>query len=213
MLRIAKWIRITPAGVTTDAGPLFAERRPEEDLLVHAYRAAVNDYPKFFKMDGLSRLGFIASELLLRDTERRFEPTESRAVMLFSRGGSVCNDRHYQETIADPANFYPSPAIFVYTLPNIVTGEIAIRNRFYGETSCYLLDAWDAAPVVQTVESTFAADPMIADALCGWVDYLDRTHFEATLLLVERGGAVEHEPFCEPALNRLQEQRNETNTK
>ena len=41
----------------------------------------------------------------------------------------------FQETIQHADSYYPSPALFVYTLPNIVTGEIAIRNKYYGETS------------------------------------------------------------------------------
>lgn len=192
MLRIARWIRITPERVTTPEGVLFAERQPDAELLVYAYRAAINDYPKFFKMDGLSRLGFVASELLLRGAaEQRAETLdETRAVILFSRGGSVSNDRHYQTTIADPANFFPSPAIFVYTLPNIVAGEIAIRNRCCGETACYLLDAWDAETVAERVAESFADDPTIADALVGWVDYLDAEHFEALLLRVVRSGGA-----------------------
>ena len=34
-------------------------------LLTELYRSHIGDYPKFFKMDTLSKLGFVASELLL----------------------------------------------------------------------------------------------------------------------------------------------------
>ena len=109
-------------------------------LLVDIYRRCVGDYPKFFKMDPLSRLGFVASELLLGEEKPRKQDCEDRAVVLFNRSASLADDLLYQETIQDPGNYYPSPAVFVYTLPNIVTGEIAIRNKYYGETAFYVFE-------------------------------------------------------------------------
>ena len=77
----------------------------------------------------------MASELLLQaEGAERFVPREDRAVVFFNRSASLQADTAYQATIQDPDNFYPSPAAFVYTLPNIVTGEIAIRNKYFGET-------------------------------------------------------------------------------
>ena len=109
-------------------------------MLVELYREYVKDYPKFFKMDTLSRLGFMAAELLLQaEGAERFVPREDRAVILANRSASIKNDKDYLETISE-GNYYPSPALFVYTLPNIVTGEIAIRNKYLGETAFYVLD-------------------------------------------------------------------------
>ena len=90
------------------------------------YREFVGDYPKFFKMDSLCKLGFIGSELLLKGINA--EEKENAAIILFNRNGSLITDRNYQKTITDD-NYFPSPALFVYTLANIVTGEIAIRNK------------------------------------------------------------------------------------
>lgn len=202
MTAVRKWIKITPDTAVADGVRLFTERKDDEDMLVYAYRQAVNDYPKFFKMDGLSRLGFVASELLLADTDARSEPRENRAVVFFGCAGSISNDRNYQNTIKDADNFYPSPAIFVYTLPNIVTGEIAIRNKLYGETSFYVLDGWDAEAIIRTVESTFASDAMTEDALCGWVEHTGKDDFEAIMFLVRRDGA-ELQPFTEQILNEI----------
>ena len=97
--------------------------------LTALYRARVGDYPKFFKMDTACKLGFLLAEQLA--DEPRFTPREDRAVLMFSTCGSLCNDRHYEETVRE----FPSPSLFVYTLPNIITGEIAIRNKYEGETS------------------------------------------------------------------------------
>ena len=35
-----------------------------------------------------------------------------------------------------------SPAVFVYTLPNIVIGEISIRNKWFGESAFFLMKIW-----------------------------------------------------------------------
>ena len=64
MLTIGRWIRLTPAGAVRDGEPVRLE--PSDDpLLVALYRRYAGGYPKFFKMDPLCRLGFVASELLL----------------------------------------------------------------------------------------------------------------------------------------------------
>ena len=156
------------------------------EMLTDAYRRYVGDYPKFFKMDGLCRLGFIASELILKDLgQERFVPRDDRAVILFNRSGSIEADVHYQSTISDPDNFFPSPSVFVYTLPNIVTGEIAIRNKYQGETSFFVLEHEDQKTIQTMIEASFE-DEGTTSVLAGWVDYFDNNRFEAKMKLIER---------------------------
>lgn len=199
MLTIRRWVRITPAGAVVDGVPVRLE--PSEDpLLVALYRQRVGGYPKFFKMDPLCRAGFIASELLLAGEPSRFEPREDRAVVLFTQSGSFASDSHYEQTIADAAEYYPSPAVFVYTLANILTGEIAIRNKYYGETSCYLLRRDETATLAATLRETFL-DAGTHEALCGWVDSRDAAHFEAVLFFV--GEAFEELEWSEENIRRI----------
>ena len=155
-------------------------------LLTELYRNNIGDYPKFFKMDTLSKLGFIASELLLNiEGNRSFEPREERAVILFNRNASLQADTHYQSTIQDKENFFPSPAAFVYTLPNIVTGEIAIRNKYYGETSFIVIDDYDEQIIMNNLNNAFQ-DPVTTSIIGGWVDCSDEDHFEAKIFLMEK---------------------------
>ena len=155
-------------------------------LLTELYRAYIGDYPKFFKMDTLSKLGFVASEMLLKDEgKERFVSREDRAVVLFNKTASLQADTNYQATIQDPENFFPSPAAFVYTLPNIVTGEIAIRNKYYGETSFIVVESCDAHIMARQLMNAFQ-DPMTQSILSGWLDCNDENHFEARLFLVEK---------------------------
>lgn len=155
-------------------------------LLTELYRNNIGDYPKFFKMDTLSKLGFIASELLLNiEGNRSFEPREDRAVIMFNRNASLQADTHYQSTIQDKENFFPSPAAFVYTLPNIVTGEIAIRNKYYGETSFIVIDDYDEQIIMNNLNNAFQ-DPVTTSIIGGWVDCSDEDHFEAKIFLMEK---------------------------
>ena len=158
-------------------------------MLTELYRAHVADWPKFFKMDTLSKVGFLASELLLTERgEERLsgeEYTSSRAVVLFGTTASLCADKNYQETIQDQGNYYPSPALFVYTLPNIVTGEIAIRNHYRGETSFYVLDGYDAKTMAFNIQCAFQ-DSVTESVLAGWVDSHANDDFRCFFTLLER---------------------------
>ena len=164
--------------------------------LTGLYRSQIGDWPKFFKMDTLSKAGFVASELLLKKLgERRLEGeeyTRSRAIVLFGSTASLCADRNYQETIQDRDNYYPSPALFVYTLPNIVTGEIAIRNHWRGETSFYVLETPDAAQMAFHLACAFD-DPETESILAGWVDSRNNDDYQVFMTLIDREDAADTE--------------------
>lgn len=173
---------ITPESIVLDGAALPTEGEGKQ-MLDAAFKNYVGGYAKYYKMDTLSRLGFLASELLLKDDKERFSPRDDRAVVLFGSTSSLCNDRNYQATIQDPQNYFPSPALFVYTLANIVTGEIAIRNKYLGETSFYILPAMDEDVMTGTLKQTFM-DKSVGSAVTGWLDCRSDSLFEARLKLV-----------------------------
>lgn len=178
-------VYINPETVMLD-GKALEHKEKGSALLTELYRTYVGDYPKFFKMDTLCKLGFVASELLLQaEGEPRFVPREDRAVILFNKSASLQADTAYQATIQNPENFFPSPAAFVYTLPNIVTGEIAIRNKYYGETSFIVLPEHDPEIMAQQLQNAFL-DPMTNNVICGWLDCTDEDHFEAELYILNK---------------------------
>jgi 3-oxoacyl-[acyl-carrier-protein] synthase-1 len=149
--------------------------------LTQIYRQEVGDYPKFFKMDVLSRLGILLTERLVAGEEGRFQPREDRAVLVFSREGCLANDRHYVESMKD----FPSPALFVYTLPNIVSGEISIRNKYAGETSAFVLEKYDEEAIFALVRQAFQ-DPVTRSAVVIWADCASDTQWDARGWLVNR---------------------------
>lgn len=146
------------------------------------YRQFVGDYPKFFKMDSLCKLGFLASELLLGSLSA--EQKENASIILFNKNGSLITDRNYQQTISD-SNYFPSPALFVYTLANIITGEIAIRHKIYGETSFYILPNKDEEVMERMVKNIFlTSHPTFV--LTGWVDYENENEYLAEIKIITK---------------------------
>ncbi len=193
-MRILHWCRITPSSATVDGRPLPVEGTGRE-LLKDLYRRHIGDYPKFFKMDALCRLGLVGAALLDSPGELR----EDRAVLLFSSSGPFCNDTHYQETIMD-GDYFPSPSLFVYTLANIVTGEIAIRNRWKGDTSAFVLPGFNAPEIVSAVDACFT-DLTTRSAICGWAECSGDDTFD--LLLVLAGREEGELPFDATTLDKL----------
>jgi len=156
------------------------------NLLTAVYRHYINDYPKFFKMDGLCKLGFIASELLLASMdEKRFVARNDRAVVLFNCSGSHETDKLFHSTISTPDNCFPSPSLFVYTLSNIVTGEIAIRNKYHAETGFYVITNLNEEFMDTQAEMAFK-DETVRSVLTGWIDYIDENNFNAHLKVIKK---------------------------
>ena len=173
-------VHILPDGVTLDGRPLPVQSQGA-GLLSEIYRKYVGDYPKYHKMDALSRLAFLATELLL---SRGDVPQDSgRATILFNRTSSVVADRCHLGSIAKPGEFYPSPSVFLGTLPNIATGEIAIRHGYTGETSLYITDFRDEALMKKVVSSSFSLGGF-RSLICGFVDCDRGDSFEADLKIL-----------------------------
>ena len=177
MLKTESYIEITPTSVLLD-GQAIAVQETGSKMLVELYRRYAGDYPKFFKMDTLSRLGFIAAEILLKQPARS-DLNQVSAVILANRSASIKNDTDYLATISD-GNYYPSPALFVYTLPNIVTGEIAIRHHIQGETSFYILDNPEQLePIILSTRNA-----KHSTILAGWCEFNATDEFYAKLQII-----------------------------
>ena len=156
---------------------------PESGNLTALYKEHVGDYPKFYKMDPLAKLGFIATELLLKQVnEDHFIEREDRAIVLINKSASLAADRKYEETIIEGENYFPSPADFVYTLPNIVTGEIAIRHHYHGETTFLVVEEKEETLLEELITQAFM-DPVTTSVLGGWLECEDDNHYTAQIAL------------------------------
>ncbi|MBL4625689.1 MAG: 3-oxoacyl-ACP synthase, partial [Flavobacteriales bacterium] len=147
-----------------------------------AYRNYDLKYPKFFKMDSLCKLAMIGAEMVIQNSELGETSKDRIGIVLLNRASSLETDREHQKTIDDRNNYFPSPALFVYTLANIMAGEIAIRHQFQGENMCFVSSAFDVELMQSYVANLFATNKVDA-CLCGWVDY-DSSAYESVQYLV-----------------------------
>jgi hypothetical protein len=138
-------------------------------------------------MDNLSKLAFMSSELLLKDMEvsTRYKPLEM-GIVLVNSSSTLDTDDRYFKTITDKSNYFPSPAVFVYTLPNIMVGEISIRNKIMGENITFVAEKYDPQYLFDCVNILLDED-RIRSCICGWVEFnREGSAYESFLYLVER---------------------------
>ncbi len=158
-------------------------------FIKNAYKSFKTDYPKFFKMDNLSKLAFLAADALLKNENLNEE--ENNIGLIFSnKASSLDTDRKHQISIENDEEYFPSPAVFVYTLPNICLGEISIKHKLYSENSFFIFDRFNAEHL-QLYANNLLRNGKAEKVLCGWVDF-DENSYEAFLYLVEKEGKIEH---------------------
>ncbi len=158
------------------------------DFSKKSYQHLEIGYPKFFKMDNLSKLAFLGAELLLKNQNPNEE--NNTALLFANQSSSVDTDVKYQHSISDKQNYFPSPAVFVYTLANICLGEISIRHQLKTENSFFIFDTFN--PDFMANYANILIENGKADSvLCGWTEFFGE-EYKAFLYLVGKEGANEH---------------------
>lgn len=167
-------------------------------ILIEIYEQLQPAYPKFYKMDQLSKLGWLATEILLGEEFRnRNYPPDRVGIVLSNASASLDTDIRYYDTVKDIA----SPALFVYTLPNIVAGEISIRHRIKGENAFFIFDRFNAGFIQQYVAGLLNNDNLQA-CICGWVETLGK-QLDAALFLVEKIPGTGAARFTPAIMNQI----------
>ncbi|KFF07360.1 beta-ketoacyl-[acyl-carrier-protein] synthase family protein [Flavobacterium reichenbachii] len=159
------------------------------DFSKQAYRNFEIQYPKFFKMDALSKLAFLGSELLLSPITVA-DKENNIALILANKSSSLDTDVKYQESLSNKEDYFPSPAVFVYTLPNICLGEISIRHQLKSENSFFIFDAFN--PEFMSNYSNILLNSNKADVvLCGWVEFFN-DNYKAFLCTISSEENLKH---------------------
>ena len=168
------------------------------EFLVSIYRHLNGQYPKFYKMDNLSKLGWLTNEILLQDSfDKEKYSAEDVGIVLSNANSSLDNDIRYYETTKTIA----SPALFVYTLPNIVIGEISIRHNFKGENAFFIFEEFDAVFIEQYVSNLMNND-ILQCCICGWVELL-KDEYKAALFLIEKDKSTDSVNFTKENLTKI----------
>ena len=140
------------------------------EFLKSIYQYLQIDYPKFFKMDEVCKLAFIATELALKDFPLQEISEGETGIVLANSSSTLETDRKHQESIREEQNYFPSPAVFVYTLPNITIGEITIRHKLKGENTFFISEKYDTAFLSKYV-NLLLQNNKANKVLTGWVEY------------------------------------------
>ena len=126
-------------------------------------------YPKFYKMDNLSKAAFLTAESLLRNQTLTINP-QKRGLFIANRYSSLDTDERYHQKTFTKEEILSNPALFVYTLPNIMIGELSIRHQFKGEQCLWVHDSFHAYSITNYINLLFETGE-IETCLVGWVDY------------------------------------------
>jgi hypothetical protein len=157
------------------------------DFSKKIYQNLEINYPKFFKMDNLSKLAFLSAEFLLNN---EINAHSNIALVFSNKSSSLDTDAKYQNSIDDKNNYFPSPAVFVYTLPNICIGEISIKHQLKSENSFFIFEEFNSNFMSNYANSLLNSNK--ADkVLCGWVEYYNE-EYKAFLYLVSNKGKLKH---------------------
>lgn len=174
------------------------ESKNLKSFLKSSYTFLDLKYGKFFKMDSLSKLTFIASEIVLKNTKIK-EETDQIALVFSNNASSLETDRKHQKSITNLDDYFPSPAIFVYTLPNIGIGEVSIRHQLKSENAFFVFNEYNAE--FHTVyENSLIQSNKAKAVLSGWTNVDNDTNYEAFVYLVSTKGKIEHN---KESLNQL----------
>lgn len=188
---IEKYCEISAGALQMNGETLFAHEEQEFSVFSKAlYQHLQLNYPKFFKMDRLSKLALLGASLFL-------EEGENTALLFANRSSSLDTDLLHQESIREEA-YYPSPAVFVYTLPNICLGEISIKYKLYSENSFFVFETYPHSAFRAYADLLIESGKAEA-VLCGWVEVW-KDSYKATFYKVGKSGVY---PHTEEFLNKI----------
>lgn len=188
---ISKYCIIEENSIFANGQKLFGlEDVPFSEFAKSAYKNFGIDYPKFFKMDNLSKLAFLTAEIILAEIAKPEEENNNIALVFANRSSSLDTDVKYQESIIDKANYFPSPAVFVYTLANICIGEISIRYNLKSESAFFVFDEFPFE-FIKNYADALLATGKAEKVICGWTE-LYGENYRSVMYLVEKQGKSEH---------------------
>ncbi len=169
-------------------GKLVFDTKSEENPFKVAYQQLGAEYPKFYKMDVLSKMAFIGTEILLPFFPKEADLENDLLLLFANTSASQYTDNLFVDSYEKLNN--PSPSLFVYTLPNIVTGELCIRNKWYGENCFFIEEQFNAANFTELAQIGFNKGNALC--LCGWVEAKTTGEQECFLFLLSPSDETTH---------------------
>jgi hypothetical protein len=151
------------------------------DFLFEAYKELTVKYPKFHKMDSVSKLGILTASILFKQENTTHEPVHTGIIIASSSGCFVTDENYIKAIQEDPET--PQPALFTYTLPSIVMGEICIKENIQGENLYLIADSFDRS-FLQQMAAIMLQQKGMKKCLVGWIEIADHTNYKSYLELI-----------------------------
>ena len=168
-MKIKDSVKISPNGVFVNGEKQAFDFNTEDSWTKTIYTQSGISYPKFYKMDSLAKMAFLGLNLM--EKANIVAPNESEEVALIFANASSSYDTDMKFIESYTKNGAPSPSLFVYTLPNILTGEISIFKKWYGENIFFIQEKFNAEFFIEQIN--FYLRKGAKSCLCGWVNSMN----------------------------------------
>jgi 3-oxoacyl-(acyl-carrier-protein) synthase len=167
----------------TAAVNISPDGRPFGEMIRERFRALESPDMKFFKMDDLSKLAYVATCELLSSTclSDKYRSDET-GIVLANRSASLDTDTRHCLQMRENGDEV-SPAVFVYTLPNVSAGEVSIRHKIQGE-STFFIEPRPENTFVEDYARILLRRGYLKAVICGRCELLGED-FSANLTLLE----------------------------
>lgn len=189
---ISNYVKIKNSQILKNGEKVFTSEEISDALLFskEAYKSIGLNYPKYHKMDLLCKIGILGTSVLLKDVEYNSET----ALVLSNASSSLNTDLKHQHLMRSIV----SPAVFVYTLPNIVLGEISIKFGLQSENAFLIEDSFNPELLFE-YSSILLNSNKASSVVCGWIE-LKNDEYDVFLCLVSALGKI---PFRVENLEKL----------
>lgn len=173
-MRKSATVGINAGEVIVNDSVVFSDKSADFGTFIReAFKSRGENNMKFYKMDDLCKLGYVAAAWLLDGIEFR---EEECGMVLSGKYGCLDTDMKHQQIIDKEGDAASSPAVFVYTLPNVVAGEISIRHHIKGENTWFWSDDRTMSDL-KHYASLMAGASDLRYCILGHLDFLNGEYF------------------------------------
>lgn len=173
-MRKSATVEINAGEVIVNDSVVFSDKSADFGTFIReAFKSRGENNLKFYKMDDLCKLGYVTAAWLLDGTEFG---EEECGMVLSGKYGCLDTDMRHQQIIDKEGDAASSPAVFVYTLPNVVAGEISIRHHIKGENTWFWSDDRTMSDL-KHYASLMAGASDLRYCIIGHLDFLNGEYF------------------------------------
>ncbi len=173
---------ISSKGITVNSKKTLLIPSSEIEWKKYIYQSLSIEYSKFHKMDALAKMAICGLKVIEKEYDLNHFKDEEIALIFANKSSSYYSDNKHFTNYTKLNTL--SPSDFVYTLPNILTGEIAILKKWYGENVFFIQEEFDLEFFKEQINFYFYKGAKAC--LCGWIESNNELE-EAILFFVEKG--------------------------